>query len=383
MSENDAYELTRFAKEQLGKLLLHLRIPGRIVVKGGHVFTGEETLIVCLTKIAHAEPWTMLIKNKFGGNPDFWCYAFKWLMKYIYETFYHKFTGDSFAREWADEVDDFRELVWKKMKISPCEVERFMNADGEDAEINIIDIAFQAFRIFGFIDDTLLHTSRPGSGPVGNHEHAPRRHDAYYIQRAFFRYVYNFNGIIYYSIHSYLFYFVSGYLKSHGIKLQTLFLPNGMWGSLFCTSIRHNDKGTVNISGIVDQLMDNLQHMDGTNVYPAVWGDDIFELTPVLLRRLKPKDGLDINDFQKNMDKRLSSLRQSIELGYGLVFKLFKILRKKDLFKLYKGADEARHLASVCFFLCNCYTCFNGNVANSMFDSQPPTLEEYLPLDDL
>ena len=72
-----------------------------------------------------------------------------------------------------------------------------------------------------------------------------------------------------------------------------------MWGSLFCTSICHNDKGTVNIFGIDDQLMGNLQHMDGTNVYPAVWGDDILELTPVLLRRLKPKDGLDINDFQK------------------------------------------------------------------------------------
>ena len=200
MSENNAYQFTRFTKDQLRLLLIHLRIPDRIVVKGGHVFTGEETLIVSLTKIAHAEPWTIMIKNKFGGDPNFWCYAFRWLMKYIYDTFYHKFTGDSFAREWADEVDEFRELIWSKMKTSPCEIERYLNSDGNDVEINLINIAFEVFRIFSFIDDTLLHTSRPGSGPEGNHEHALRQHDAYYIQRAFFRYVYNFNYIFSYSI---------------------------------------------------------------------------------------------------------------------------------------------------------------------------------------
>ena len=37
----------------------------------------------------------------------------------------------------------------------------------------------------------------------------------------------------------------------------------------------------------------------------------------------------------------------------------------------------------VSFFLQNCHTCLNrGNCVTSMFNAVPPTLEEYLPLDE-
>jgi hypothetical protein len=159
-----------------------------------------------------------------------------------------------------------------------------------------------------------------------------------------------------------------------------------MWGSLFIASIRHNDKGTVNASGLNDYLMDCLNFMElpePRHIRPALFGDDIFEETPVIVRKQKKRrNGGDVDEEQKAIDLRLSSLRQSIELGYGLVFNLFKILRVKNFFQLYKKADEVREMIYVCFFLCNCYTCLNGNVANSIFDSKPPTLEEYLPLDE-
>ena len=37
--------------------------------------------------------------------------------------------------------------------------------------------------------------------------------------------------------------------------------------------------------------------------------------------------------------------------------------------------------ASLVFYL-NCYTSLNGSACNSMFDTTPPTLEEYLPVDE-
>ena len=40
-------------------------------------------------------------------------------------------------------------------------------------------------------------------------------------------------------------------------------------------------------------------------------------------------------------------------------------------------------LGIVCFFLMNCRTCLRGNQVNSMFDSVPPTLNEYLPLNEV
>ena len=80
----------------------------------------------------------------------------------------------------------------------------------------------------------------------------------------------------------------------------------------------------------------------------------------------------------------MNSLRQAIELGFGLLFHLFKILENKHAFRLLRDGRKAYRLGVVCFFLMNTYTCLNGNVvSSSFFDTQPPTLAEYIPLDEV
>ena len=44
--------------------------------------------------------------------------------------------------------------------------------------------------------------------------------------------------------------------------------------------------------------------------------------------------------------------------------------------------ELARRSVIVGFFLHNCYKCLNGGCASSIFDFLPPSLEEYLPLDE-
>ena len=84
------------------------------------------------------------------------------------------------------------------------------------------------------------------------------------------------------------------------------------------------------------------------------------------------------------MKRRMNSLRQAIELGFGLLFHLFKILENKHAFRLLRDGRKAYRLGVVCFFLMNTYTCLNGNVvSSSFFDTQPPTLAEYIPLDEV
>jgi hypothetical protein len=51
----------------------------------------------------------------------------------------------------------------------------------------------------------------------------------------------------------------------------------------------------------------------------------------------------------------------------------------KELLQLYRNGEEVFQLRIVCFFLENCYVCFNGSTTTSMFGTIAPTIDEYLP----
>ena len=255
----DARMWTRFTKEQLYQLLTYLRIPPVIRING-YVFNQEEMLIVCLTKIAHGESWHVMIPHRFGGNPDIWGGAFGWFINHIFVKFYHKISGDSIGRMWADEANNFRELIWKKLTYSPCELEDWMN--GELEELTIVNLPLPHFKPWAFIDCTDVRSSRPGSGPVGEGEHAPRREGAYWLQKAVY----------------------SKYFKAHGLKYQAILIPNGLWASIFGGSLNHNDSGILNMSGLREYLYDVLPYIPGTNVLPAVFGDGIYTRCGVITR---------------------------------------------------------------------------------------------------
>ena len=67
-------------------------------------------------------------------------------------------------------------------------------------------------------------------------------------------------------------------------KNQAILLPNGMLGSIYTTSIAQNDKGVVNISGIAEELERVLANwkLHNNQLFPALYGDDIYELCSVI-----------------------------------------------------------------------------------------------------
>jgi hypothetical protein len=105
ISEEKAKELTRFTKEQLRLLLLHWRMPDVIVTGPRYQFTGEEVLLICLSKIATGDPWTRLIDGFFGGDPRRWSYAFRWFINHLFVLFYHKISGRS-MEIWLPEINN-------------------------------------------------------------------------------------------------------------------------------------------------------------------------------------------------------------------------------------------------------------------------------------
>ena len=71
-------------------------------------FTGEEILIISLTKFATGEAWTHLVPSKFGGDPRECSFIFKWFINFIFTCFYNRISGKSLEM-WVEHIPTFRQ----------------------------------------------------------------------------------------------------------------------------------------------------------------------------------------------------------------------------------------------------------------------------------
>ena len=60
-----------------------------------------------------------------------------------------------------------------------------------------------------------------------------------------------------------------------------------MLGSVWGSSISHNDVGVMNMSGLEDHLQEILDFIPGTTSYPTLFGDAIFVPSPVVTNRIQ------------------------------------------------------------------------------------------------
>ena len=76
-------------------------------------------------------------------------------------------------------------------------------------------------------------------------------------------------------------------------------------------------------------------------------------------------------------------MRTVVENVFGQMKDLCKILSMKRSLKLIgKGGPMAR-MVVFAHLMVNCKTCMNGNQATNIFGLLPPTIEKYLPLDEV
>ena len=142
-----AQSMTRFVKLELHQLLIHLRLPQKITVsRRQYSFTGEELLIISLARIAIGDPWYIIIPNSFGGGLSRGSEGFEWFINCLYETFYHKISGNS-MNDWMDDMDEFRTVIHRKVTDLPCELETWAYTGEIDAELglHLIDIPLDEF----------------------------------------------------------------------------------------------------------------------------------------------------------------------------------------------------------------------------------------------
>jgi len=159
-----------------------------------------------------------------------------------------------------------------------------------------------------------------------------------------------------------------------------------MIGGVFGSSLSHNDLGILNMSRL-NRYLEEILYPDYVmpgGLLPALFGDAIFmhQNLATILARYEYVGNAAADELIHKLNYRMSGIRQAIELMYGAFFNLFSLFEVKRRFKIFRDATLAYRLGVVGFFILNCYTCLNGSACNSIFETFPPTLQQYLPLEE-
>lgn len=172
----------------------------------------------------------------------------------------------------------------------------------------------------------------------------------------------------------------SAYFRAHGLKAQVVFLPNGMIGSVYIASMRHNDNGILNMSNLANALATLLAPLALPPLglfLPALYADGIFASLSTIMPRYRSP-----NDTQKRINIRMSGMRQIIEHSFADHKTMFALFGSPARLRLFFTGVFVRKMLLTSFLILNCRYCLTG-VRSSVFGIPPLSLEKYLPLDEV
>ena len=214
------------------------------------------------------------------------------------------------------------------------------------------------FRVTMLIDGSITETLTPGTGPDGDYHGSMRKDHAYIMQRAVY----------------------SGYEKIHGLTSLELCLPNGILYMYRACSMRKSDRSMVNLSH-VDQFLQDLQEETPLHV---AYGDKLFT-TSQCIDHTHVGDNINLlTERQKIESSIMNVVPISIKHAFVVLCNRWKIMTQYQEFKLGIEHPHAKELLMVSYLLSNiCVTLQGSQVCGAgTFLCLPPSLEEYLKLDD-
>lgn len=318
--------------DQLQLLKRLLQIPEVVSLDNNVALNGEEVFLFGLRRMAYPSRYFDLL-SEFGGEITVWSRAFHWFINYIYDNF-HTLIESSMER-FVSKFPQYSVAIRNKVVEKGCD--------------HLAEIV--GFRVAGFIDNTIFSTCRPGGGPVCDGVGAPRHDNS--IQEAFY----------------------TGWKHIHGVKIQTVTLPDGIIADVFGpVSLRHNDLFTLAESDMNDRL-DEMQEGVYNNKY-CLYGDSAYPvMSSITSRHSHPP--LSVIEVLEN--KCMSSVRESIEWVNDDIKSKFAFVGFHKGLKLRQSKIDkiVCKMIVVAALLTNCYKCMNGCQTSAYFQLPPPTIEEY------
>ncbi|KAH9157384.1 hypothetical protein AeRB84_000748, partial [Aphanomyces euteiches] len=199
--------------------------------------------------------------------------------------------------------------------------------------------------VFGFIDGSKIATCRIAQ---------PRANNVYPDMK---RHVY------------------SGHKRHHCLNFQAVTAPDGLclhfWGPL--EGSRH-DTTLLRESKLCNFLDENKSDFSGYLIY----GDPAYGVLDWVFSGYK---GPNTTSLERAFNREMSSVRQSVEWSFGRMKSLWAFITYKDQQKIM--LQNIGKVVSLAMFLTNCDCCYNGgNQISSYFGLTPPSLQEYLQLNN-
>jgi hypothetical protein len=229
----------------------------------GHFFNGtpccyrihpEEVFIYTLCKLATGLTQCQMVDFYIGGDTTHWTFAYSWMLKYLSQR-YVNIIGHQGLACYVDKFPAYR-----------CTIQEYVQRDHQreliDGTMTIVPgINFMPWDAFGFIDDSIDRILIPFSGPRGDYEGTARIAKYADAQQAFY----------------------SGYVKDHSIKVETIFLPNGLSTLFGPMSAWQADAGVLGMSNLSKFLVELQRRrfvtQAGAEVYFCGFGDSAFNLS--------------------------------------------------------------------------------------------------------
>lgn len=314
-SEAECFRRFRIRKPDLSRILRLLEIPNQLKSENRIVYNGQELFLFTLNRFTHCGCIADMI-SIYGREITIWYVGFHLMISFLMETWSFLLTDNlEFWKPYL--VPMSKKIEWKYLQ---C---------GGVMPPNTI------FRVCAFIDCTYIYSCRPGGGPrfpgVGS-----ARNDNL-IQFTFY----------------------NGYKKGHGLKYQTVELPNGMACHVYGPKpLRKSDVEILQQSNIHNKWQE--LHADvPADDWKVLYGDGIYPIHQFILSG--------VPDFQK--------IRIANELVYGTTAIMFPFLKWRGHLHLRKHKDNPL-LYMIGTLFRNISYCLYGGVAASRFYTDDDALEE-------
>lgn len=152
--------------------------------------------------------------------------------------------------------------------------------------------------------------------------------------------------------------FYSGHKKQHGIGFQGIVTPDGMLSSLIGPYYgKDNDWAMFLRSGVTRRLRRIMNAVPGRRML-YLYGDPAYHNSYGVMAPFDKRNDAVITPEQRAFNARMSSVRISVEHGFGKAYRLWQYTAYKQQQRVGQQPTAAYYIAAV--LLANCHTCLEG-----------------------